>query len=217
MGGIPPAWRNHLDPTAGDSPASRAASSLDEPRAMACQNRTRSSRRAVDGRPGDRISSPHRPDRLMTPAAAHRGPPPSMRCCDDRLIPPNISPSATPSVSRTLASSTRWARKGIRTTTPSPRPSTGSTRPSSSTDMVPGATSSRSSSRPPPGSTGGIRSASTRPAATCHRRSTRPHTGPRSRWPRPPEPYDPSLHETQYGSGELRRRRRRSPTTTRPA
>ena len=39
-----------------------------------------------------------------------------------------------------------------------------------------------------------------RPAATCHRRSTRPHTGPRSRWPRPPETYDPSLHETQYGS-----------------
>jgi hypothetical protein len=53
--GIPPASRNHLDPTADDTPVSAAASSLDDPRAIASQNRTRSSRRAVDGRPGDHI------------------------------------------------------------------------------------------------------------------------------------------------------------------
>src|SRR5690606_21475577 len=52
-GGIPPASRNHLVPTAADTPASPAASSDDNPRAIPSQNRTRSSRRAVDGRPGD--------------------------------------------------------------------------------------------------------------------------------------------------------------------
>ena len=39
------------------------------------------------------------------------------------------------------------------------------------------------------GSTGGTRSVSTPPAATCRRPSTRRHTGPTSRWWRPPEPY----------------------------
>jgi len=55
IGGIPPACRNHLEPTACDTPAPTAASSLDAPRAIASQNRTRSSRRAADGRPGDHI------------------------------------------------------------------------------------------------------------------------------------------------------------------
>src|SRR5262249_58132030 len=55
MGGIPPACRNHLEPTACDTPVPTAASSLDAPRAIASQNRTRSSRRAVDGLPGDHI------------------------------------------------------------------------------------------------------------------------------------------------------------------
>ena len=36
-------------------PAAAAASSLDHPAAIACQNRCRSSRRATDGRPGDHI------------------------------------------------------------------------------------------------------------------------------------------------------------------
>ena len=53
-GGMPPASRNHLAPTAGDTPAPTAASSLDWPAAIAIQNRRRSSRRATPGRPGDR-------------------------------------------------------------------------------------------------------------------------------------------------------------------
>jgi len=53
-GGIPPASRNHRAPTAGDTPASAAASSLDKPAAITAQNRRRSSRRATPGRPGER-------------------------------------------------------------------------------------------------------------------------------------------------------------------
>jgi hypothetical protein len=57
IGGMPPASRNHRVPTAGDTPASTAASSLGSPRAIAAQNRCRSSRRPAGGRPGDRIGS----------------------------------------------------------------------------------------------------------------------------------------------------------------
>jgi putative transposase len=60
-GGMPPASRNHLVPTAGDIPASAAASSLARPRAMADQNSRRCSPRATGGRPGERRVS--RPDR----------------------------------------------------------------------------------------------------------------------------------------------------------
>src|SRR3954469_23425398 len=52
-GGMPPAFRNHLVPTAGDTSASTAASSLAMPAAIAAQNRRRSSRPAAGGRPGD--------------------------------------------------------------------------------------------------------------------------------------------------------------------
>jgi hypothetical protein len=51
---MPPASRNHRDPTGWDTPPSRAASSLDRPAAIANQNRRRSSRFAIPGRPGDR-------------------------------------------------------------------------------------------------------------------------------------------------------------------
>src|SRR3954471_13453234 len=60
-GGMPPASRNHRAPTAGDTPAPSAASSLDCPAAIAAQNRRRSSRRATPGRPGERDTP--RPDR----------------------------------------------------------------------------------------------------------------------------------------------------------
>src|SRR3954463_13627728 len=60
-GGMPPASRNHRAPTAGDTPARSAASSLDRPAAIAVQNRRRSSRRATPGRPGERDTP--RPDR----------------------------------------------------------------------------------------------------------------------------------------------------------
>lgn len=49
----PPAWRNHRVPTACDTPIPTAASSELTPRAIAAQNRTRSSRHATVGLPGD--------------------------------------------------------------------------------------------------------------------------------------------------------------------
>ena len=54
-GGMPPCSRNHLVPTAGDTPAIRAASSLERPAAIACQNGRRSARCRTGGRPGDLI------------------------------------------------------------------------------------------------------------------------------------------------------------------
>src|ERR1700720_468609 len=51
---MPPALRNHRTPTAGDTPASTAASSLERPEAIAIQNCLQFSRRASRGRPGDR-------------------------------------------------------------------------------------------------------------------------------------------------------------------
>jgi hypothetical protein len=52
-GGIPPASRNHRDPTASDNPTPIAASQLDCPAAINVQKRRRSSRRATPGRPGE--------------------------------------------------------------------------------------------------------------------------------------------------------------------
>ena len=58
--------RNHLEPTGGDTPASRAASSLERPVAIAAQNRTSSSRRAESGRPGEcNLLRPDRSDRRL--------------------------------------------------------------------------------------------------------------------------------------------------------
>src|SRR3954468_17069552 len=54
VGGMPPASRNQRAPTAGDTPASIAAASLDRPAAIAAQNRRRFSRCATPGRPGAR-------------------------------------------------------------------------------------------------------------------------------------------------------------------
>src|SRR3954464_6084325 len=58
---MPPALRNHRAPTAGDTPAPPAASSLERPAAINTQNWCRSSRRATEGRPGD--GNAPRPDR----------------------------------------------------------------------------------------------------------------------------------------------------------
>ena len=60
-GDIPPACRNHLDPTGIDTPAATAASSLLIPAAIANQNWLRSRRPATGGRPGDANGA--RPDR----------------------------------------------------------------------------------------------------------------------------------------------------------
>lgn len=63
MAACPPCSRNHLAPTAGDTPAIRAASSLERPAAIACQNGRRSARCRTGGRPGDLIFS--RPTRTF--------------------------------------------------------------------------------------------------------------------------------------------------------
>jgi len=62
-GGMPPASRNQRVPTACDIPPSTAASSLAKPAAIAPQNRRRSSRPAVGGRPGENNGG--RPDRSV--------------------------------------------------------------------------------------------------------------------------------------------------------
>ena len=63
---MPPDLRNHLEPTGGDTPASRAASSLERPVAIAAQNQTSSSRRAESGRPGEcNLLRPDRSDRRL--------------------------------------------------------------------------------------------------------------------------------------------------------
>jgi hypothetical protein len=56
IGGIPPAWRNHRDPTGPDTPHATAASSLVSPRAICTQN-ARSRSRRTRGRPGDSITA----------------------------------------------------------------------------------------------------------------------------------------------------------------
>src|SRR5215211_9214458 len=74
MGDIPPPSRNHRLPTACDTPAAAAASSLEHPPAISRQNRCRSSRRATDGRPGDHIcprTARIACCRLPTPIAHH--------------------------------------------------------------------------------------------------------------------------------------------------
>ena len=58
---MPPAFLNHRVPTAGDTPASTAASSLVLPAAIAAQNCRRSLRPATGGRPGETNGA--RPDR----------------------------------------------------------------------------------------------------------------------------------------------------------
>jgi hypothetical protein len=87
--------QNQRTPTAGDPPAAAPASSLEDPRPTASQNRCLCWRRPTGGRPGDRHGRP------STPARAHRNPSLS-GCCDDRLNPPNTWPSATPSGSRRI-------------------------------------------------------------------------------------------------------------------
>ena len=71
MGAIPPACLNHRVPTACDTPAAIAPSSLAIPAAIATQNRSRSSRPEAGGRPGEnRGARPDRSDRRFRPGIA---------------------------------------------------------------------------------------------------------------------------------------------------
>src|SRR5258707_1762115 len=84
---MPPAFRNHRTPTAGDTPASTLASSLERPEAIAAQNCLQFSRCASGGRPGDRKAAcTHRSGRLYLFIATSLP-----KCCDDRLNPPWIA------------------------------------------------------------------------------------------------------------------------------
>ena len=66
MAGRPRSSRPGYSHTGGDTPASRAASSLERPVAIAAQNRTSSSRRAESGRPGEcNLLRPDRSDRRL--------------------------------------------------------------------------------------------------------------------------------------------------------
>src|SRR5262249_9939089 len=60
---MPPAFRNNLGPTAGDTPALSAASSLLDPAAIACQNLSCAARPATGGRPSE--GSGARVDRFL--------------------------------------------------------------------------------------------------------------------------------------------------------
>src|SRR6267142_1643175 len=87
---MPPALRNHRTPTAGDTPASTLASSLERPEAIAAQNCLQFSRCASGGRPGDRKAAcTHRSGRLYLFIATSLP-----KCCDDRLNPPWIARSS---------------------------------------------------------------------------------------------------------------------------
>src|SRR3954471_20866567 len=63
--------RNQRAPTAGDTPAPTAASSLEHPAAINTQNRWRSSRCATEGRPGEgKAPRPARSERRFRMAIA---------------------------------------------------------------------------------------------------------------------------------------------------
>src|SRR4051794_15690017 len=68
---MPPAPRNQRVPRAGATPTPAAASSLERPAAIDTQNWRRSSRRATEGRPGDRNAPrPHRSERRLRGSTA---------------------------------------------------------------------------------------------------------------------------------------------------
>src|SRR4051812_43240634 len=68
---MPPASRNQRVPRAGATPTPAAASSLERPAAINTQNWRRSSRRATEGRPGDRSAPrPHRSERRLPGSTA---------------------------------------------------------------------------------------------------------------------------------------------------
>jgi hypothetical protein len=125
--GIPPPSRNHRTPTAADTPACTAASSLASPRAIASQNRCRCSRRPAVGRPAT-ASPPDPPDRTSASECSPQLL--SRERCDDQLNPPSTPASTTPrrltitSCSRRSAPSampwtTRWLSLSLIPTRPS--------------------------------------------------------------------------------------------------
>jgi len=89
IGGIPPACRNHRDPTGADTPHATAASSLVSPAAICTQN-ARSRSRRTGGRPGDRITA-----RPVNAAAQPGGRPIESTSISEVLRPP-VEPGLCP-------------------------------------------------------------------------------------------------------------------------
>ena len=94
IGGIPPACRNHRDPTGADTPHATAASSLVSPAAICTQN-ARSRSRRTGGRPGDRITA-----RPVNAAAQPGGRPIESTSISEVLRPP-VEPGQYTSVAFT--------------------------------------------------------------------------------------------------------------------
>src|SRR4051795_11612247 len=88
---MPPALRNQRAPTAGDTPAPTAASSVEHPAAIAAQNSWRSSRRATEGRPGDgKAPRPDRSERCFRMAIATS----SLKVLRRPLEPKQVAPAS---------------------------------------------------------------------------------------------------------------------------
>src|SRR3954463_4630892 len=89
---MPPASRNQRVPRAGATPPPAAASSLERPAAIDTQNWRRSSRRATEGRPGDRNAPrPHRSERRLRGSTAT-----SLVEVLRRQLEPALCPTALP-------------------------------------------------------------------------------------------------------------------------
>src|SRR6188472_832634 len=84
---MPPALRNHRTPMLGKTPASTAAFSLDAPRAIASQKRTRCSLRPAGGRPTPRLPAAvaRSKARFLLGIATRLL---NVRRCDNQLNPP---------------------------------------------------------------------------------------------------------------------------------
>src|SRR5690606_10059621 len=90
---IPPASRNHRDPTGCDTPTLNAACSLETPSAINPQNVRRCSRRHAGGQPGEPIAVLP-VTFVVQPFGRPIHTPPRLRCCDDRLNPPCTVPAS---------------------------------------------------------------------------------------------------------------------------
>src|SRR6185436_17481257 len=98
----PPAFLNHRVPTACDTPAATAASSLAIPAAIATQNRRRSSRPVAGGRPGEnRGARPDRSDRRFRSGIATSSMGVLRRPLESALHPPSLAAGPLPHLVRT--------------------------------------------------------------------------------------------------------------------
>ena len=111
-GGIPPHSRNHLVPTACDTPATRASSSLERSLVMAAQTVAVPPNAQREGVP--ETSSSHG----RSEPSLSRSQPPNVKCCDDRLNSPSTPRSPSATAAGRWAFGLPWAVSGKPMTTP---------------------------------------------------------------------------------------------------